>query len=136
MLHSTRWTTQKVAQRLDLIAPLVYRRRQVLAPFRFHELASADEQPLTGPEVDDHDWQTIEPFSYWGAAQTNFMLRGEFQVPAEWDGEGQVALYLPMGDAGEFLHPEALVYIDGGPYAACDRYHQEISATGYGAGWS
>jgi len=38
----------------------------------------------------------------------------------------QLLLYLPLGEAGDFSHPEALVYIDGEPYAACDRHHQEI----------
>ncbi len=37
-----------------------------------------------------------------------------------------MALYLPLGEAGDFSHPEALAYIDGVPYAACDRHHQEI----------
>jgi alpha-mannosidase len=33
---------------------------------------------------------------------------------------------LPLGEAGDFSHPETLAYIDGRPYAACDRHHQEI----------
>jgi len=37
-----------------------------------------------------------------------------------------MALFMPIGIAGDFSHPEALVYIDGEPYAACDRHHQEI----------
>ncbi len=35
-------------------------------------------------------------------------------------------MHLPIGKAGDFSHPEALAYIDGLPYAACDRHHQEI----------
>lgn len=34
--------------------------------------------------------------------------------------------FLPLGESGDFSHPEALAYIDGQPYAACDRHHQEI----------
>jgi alpha-mannosidase len=37
-----------------------------------------------------------------------------------------VALYLPLGESGDFSHPETLAYIDGVPYAAGDRHHQEI----------
>ena len=37
-----------------------------------------------------------------------------------------VDLDLPLGDAGEFGHPEALVYLDGTAYAGCDCFHQEI----------
>ncbi|MBA3943265.1 MAG: alpha-mannosidase [Herpetosiphonaceae bacterium] len=126
MLHTTRWTAQKIAQRLELIAPLVYRRSHTLAPFRYHPLASPLEPPLVGQKVDDSDWQVIEPYTYWGTWRTDFMLRSSFDVPGDWDQALPVALYLPIGDAGEFVHPEALAYIDGASYAACDRYHQEI----------
>jgi alpha-mannosidase len=54
------------------------------------------------------------------------MLRAHFQIPADWERESNIALYLPLGDAGDFIHPEALIYVDGVSYAACDRYHHEI----------
>jgi alpha-mannosidase len=126
MLHQTRWTEEKIRQRLALIEPLVYRRSEELSPFRYYKLKDAREQPLVGPEVDDQDWAVVEPNTYWGGPQTNFMLRGVFQVPVEWPNTSQVALYLPLGDAGEFEHPEALLYIDGESFATCDRHHQEI----------
>jgi alpha-mannosidase len=47
-------------------------------------------------------------------------------VPRDWAAEGPVALYLPIGVAGDFSHPEALVYIDGEPFASCDRHHHEV----------
>lgn len=126
MQHAIRWTAKKIAQRLALIAPLVYRRTHDLPPFRYHALSSPAETPPTAPDVDDSGWQVIEPFTVWGSWRTNFIMRGRFEVPSGWDAAAPVALYLPLGDAGEFVHPEALVYIDGTPYAACDRYHQEL----------
>src|SRR5690242_16972299 len=99
MLHTTRWTTQKIAQRLDLIAPLVYRRSEPLAPFRYHVLDSPEAPPLLGAEVDDRGWEVIEPNTYWGGRRINFMLRSVFQVPDGWDTDAPVALYLPLGDA-------------------------------------
>ncbi len=126
MLHSIRWTTKKIAQRLKLIEQLVHRRSQPLAPLRYRELSSPKELPLVDSYLDDHEWTVIAPFSYWSGGRTNFMLRGEFQVPADWSNATHVALHLPLGDAGEFEHPEALVYIDGQSYAAVDRHHQEI----------
>ena len=83
-------------------------------------------EPPLGPRVDDSDWPVIEPDTYWGSWMTDFALRGHFRVPADWEPEYPVALYLPLGEAGDFSHPEALAYIDGVPYAACDRHHQEI----------
>ncbi len=77
-------------------------------------------------EVDDSSWSEIPHHTYWGAPRTNFILRTTFNVPNSWVGAGPVALFLPIGISGDFSHPEALAYIDGQPYAACDRHHQEI----------
>ena len=124
MLHAIRWTIEKITARLALIEPLVYRRRVVLAPFRYQALPGPEAAPPVAPEVDDRDWPVIMPDTHWGRPATDFVLRGAFQAPAGWDGP--LALHLPLGEAGNFSHPEALVYIDGQPYAACDRHHQEI----------
>ena len=126
MSHKIRWTGRKIAQRLRLIEPLVYRRQQRLAPFRYASLLGPLEAPPVGFDVADKEWPVVEPFSYWGQFISDFILRGHFQVPADWDPELPVALYLPLGEAGDFSHPEALAYVDGTPYATCDRQHQEI----------
>src|SRR3712207_2454150 len=126
MLHTTRWTETKITQRLAMIEALVYRRSEPLPPFHYRVLSSPMEPPLAGDEGPEGDWTVIEPNSNWGAPDTNFVLRAEFQVPADWDMDVPIALYLPLGDAGDFVHPEALVYVDGQPFATCDRYHQEI----------
>jgi len=127
MHHKTRWTSLKIAQRLTLIEPLIYRRHQPLPPFRYQVLSGPSEPPPIGLEVDDSDWVTIPPNSYWGNWFTDFVMRTQFQVPADWDSSAPVALYLPLGTAGDFSHPEALAYVDGQPYGTCDRHHQEIS---------
>lgn len=126
MYHKTHWTLNKIQSRLDLIKPLVYRRQQPVQPFRYRELEGPLAPPPVGPEVDDSNWKMIYPCEYWGTWMTDFIMRTSFQVPAEWDNSGPIALYLPIGVAGEFSHPEALAYIDGTPYAACDRHHQEF----------
>src|ERR671922_903868 len=127
MHHKTRWTSLKIAQRLTLIQPLIYRRHQPLPPFRYLELSGPSEPPPVGLEVDDRDWVTLSPNTYWGKWFTDFVMRTQFQVPDDWDRDTPVALYLPLGTAGDFSHPEALAYVDGEPYATCDRHHQEIS---------
>ena len=126
MFHQIRWTAQKIAQRVQLVNSLVYRRRTTLPYFRFRQLAGPEEAPLTTPTVDDSHWPVIEPGTIWANPDTNFVLRTQFQLPANWDASLPIALYLPIGETGDFSHPEALVYIDGKPYAACDRHHQEI----------
>lgn len=57
-----------------------------------------------------------------------FCLRTTFTLPEYMDASQPIALYLPLGDAGDFSHPECLAYIDPGPepYATCDRHHQEF----------
>jgi len=126
MIHKIRWTAEKIARRIALIEPLVYRHRFPLAPFRYTTLSGPMEGPPIGLDVDDSDWPVIEPNTYWGQWMTDFVLRGRFQVPDDWDPDIPVALYLPLGESGDFSHPEFLAYIDGTPYAACDRHHQEI----------
>lgn len=126
MLHRTRWTLQKIAQRLALIEPLVYRRQRPLPDWRYHVLDGPLAPPPVQPEVDDSDWLVITPEQYWGKWGVTFVLRNEFEVPEAWPNAEPVALFLPLGDAGSFTHPEALAYVDGQPYATCDRYHREI----------
>ena len=126
MFHQIRWTIKKITQRLSLIEPLVYRRRQSMPPFRYQTLASPYAAPPVASDIDDSTWSVIEPHTYWGKWRTDFILRSHFTIPADWDHDVPVALYLPIGNAGDFIHPEALAYIDGVSYAACDRYHQEF----------
>ncbi len=130
VIHKMRWTAEKIAHRLALIEPLVYRQRTVLPPFRFTELPDPSpdsvQPPPVAPDVDDSAWEVLEFNRYWAGSDVNFVLRGSFQVPADWDPAAATALYLPLGEAGSFSHPEALVYVDGTPYAACDRHHQEV----------
>ena len=126
MRHQSRWTAQKIAQRLALIEPLVYRYRQPLAPFRYTALDGPHSPPPVGLDVHDAAWTIIEPHTYWATWQTDFVLRTRFTVPPDWPTEAPVALFLPLGMAGDFSHPEVLAYIDGVAYAGSDRHHQEI----------
>jgi alpha-mannosidase len=124
MHHQTYWTPQKIARRLTLIAPLIYRHRQPLPSFRYTTLSGPLEDPPVGLDMDDSQWEAIEPNTYWGTWMTDFTMRARFTVPAGW--QAPTALYLPIGNSGDFSHPEALAYIDGEPYAAADRHHHEI----------
>ncbi len=126
MYHRTRWTPEKIRQRLELISPLVYIKRKSIPSFFYRALDSALTSAPVGLDVDDSDWQEIYPNEYWGSWMQNFVLRTKFSLPEYLDMAQPIALYLPLGEAGDFSHPEALAYIDGIPYAACDRHHQEI----------
>lgn len=126
MLHQMRWTAQKIAQRIELIEPLVYRRRSPLPAFRFAKLNDPMDEPPVAVDVNDRDWPLVEANTHWIDLFTNFVLRTTFEVPTGWDAGAEVALYLPLGDLGGFSHPEALAYIDGEAYATCDRHHQEF----------
>lgn len=126
MSHDIRWTTEKIEQRLHLIAPLVYRRRAPIAAFRYRPLAGSDVPPPVGPDVDDGDWPRIDAGDVWGERNTDFVLRTRFRVPADWTRDAPIALHLPLGEAPDFAHPEALAYIDGRSYAGIDRYHRDI----------
>lgn len=124
MYHQTRWTISKLQQRYRLIETLIYRQQSTLPAFRFQSLTGPLDKPPTGLDTDDSQWEIIEPRTYWAAQDTTFTLRCRLQVPGDWTGP--VSLVLPLGDAGDFSHPEALAYLDGVPFAACDRHHQEL----------
>ena len=126
MYHRTRWTPKKIGQRLELITPLVYIKRKSLPSFRYRDLNDALTPPPIELSVDDSTWQEIDAYEYWGSWMQNFIMRTTFTIPEGWDKTQPIALYLPLGEAGDFSHPEALAYIDGVAYAACDRHHQEI----------
>ena len=126
MYHRQRWTLEKIKQRLKLIEPLVYAKRKSLPSFRYQEVNGLLVPSPVGNDVDDTQWLEIAADGYWGAARREFTMRTEFSIPEDWDTLQPIALYLPLGEAGDFSHPEALAYIDGKPYATCDRHHQEI----------
>ena len=126
MLHTMRWTSQKIRQRLALIEPLAYSHHHPLPPFRFATLEDPRGNPPISPDVKDNAWQQIPWGTHWGSPNVDFVLRSQFQIPTDWSPAEPIALHLPLGESGDFSHPEALVYIDGQPFAACDRHHHEV----------
>jgi len=126
MYHKQRWTPEKIKGRLELISPLVHIKQLPLPSFRYRELDGPQTKPPIEINVEDSQWQEISANEYWGSWKQDFILRTSFTIPLDWDNSQPIALYLPFGDAGDFSHPEALAYIDGVPYAACDRHHQEF----------
>ncbi|MBW6472021.1 MAG: alpha-mannosidase [Anaerolineaceae bacterium] len=125
MYHRHRWTLEKLKARLALITPLVYKEKFPLSPFYYLELADPTSKPDIEPDLSS--WTIVHPNSYWGNWQTNFQLFTTFRIPEGWDFQKPIAIHLPLGGIeGDFSHPEALAYIDGVPYAACDRHHKEI----------
>jgi len=126
MYHRQRWTPEKIKQRLELISSLVYIKRKALPSFLYKELANPTTHPPIEVNVDDSQWKEIDSNEYWGSWMQDFILRTTFTLPEYMDAAQPIALYLPLGDAGDFSHPECLAYIDGEPYATCDRHHQEF----------
>ena len=126
MYHRTRWTPEKIKQRLNLISPLVYIKRKALPSFRYHALSGPTVPAPIEMHGDDSQWKEVAANEYWGSWMQDFVLRTTFAFPDDMDATQPIALYLPLGDAGDFSHPECLAYIDGQPYATCDRHHQEF----------
>jgi alpha-mannosidase len=129
MQHEIRWTIPKIRARLGLIAPLVYRCRDPLPPFRLVRHASPEDLPAL--DADPALGADIGPGSQWVEPEMNFTLLTTFTVPADWPDDLPVALYLPLGNAGDFSHPEARVYVDGRAMSSCDRHHQEVILPDY-----
>ena len=127
MDHEQRWTADKIAQRIDLVETLIYRRRLALPDWRFLKLSSptVTPPPPVQPDLDDTGWELIPTNTVWGGARLNFTLRTRFTLPPDWDA-AHSALFLPIGIANDFSHPETLAYIDGQPASSIDRHHQEV----------
>ncbi len=126
MRHQIRWTAEKISRRLELIEAQTYRQTAEIPVFRYKYLMDPLDPPPVMVDVDDSAWDMIQTFEYWANPRTNYILRTKFTTAEFQVAAGPIALYLPIGIAGNFSHPEALVYIDGEPLAACDRHHQEI----------
>jgi alpha-mannosidase len=127
--HDIRQTSKKIHHRLRLVEPLVYCRCHPVPCFRYLRLESPLVDPPVSMQAEEENWQIIPWGSYWGEFNADFVIRTQFQVPPGWSVDAPTALFLPIGKAGDFSHPEALIYVDGLPYAACDRHHQEILLT-------
>lgn len=125
MRHEQRWTREKIAQRIELLGNCIYRRHMALPEWRYLSLQSPADPAPAGIRVDDTNWETIPVLGMWGAIRQEFALRTRFTVPQDWSGH-EVALYLPIGIANDFSHPETLAYIDGEPISSVDRHHQEV----------
>ena len=126
-MHRVRWTLEKISARLQFLSDTaIYRHSQPLGSFKFR----AGSYPLVAIDIDDRDWQVIEPGSYWGELRQEFTLRTTFALPEQW--EQPVALSLPLGhskslEALAFLYgPEAMAYLDGVAYRGVDPNHQEL----------
>ena len=124
MTHGFRFTAEKVAARLELLRVQAVSRRHPLPSFHLLDLPDAATEPPLDAPLDG--WERIEPESYWGRFDLNFLLRTHVAVPEGWP-RANLALHLPLGNAGDiFTHPEALLYLDGEPIASADRYHHTI----------
>ncbi len=119
MHHQSRWTLPKLNRRLPWLESLVYRSSLELEPFLYREVEAG-----ATPDLQAEAGCALPPGTWWGRGSLHFVLRGRFRVPTEWNGPA--ALHLPLGEPGDFSHPEALVYVDGRSLSACDRHHQEI----------
>lgn len=128
-MHEIRWTVEKIENRINVIRELVYKRRMKMSPFRYSLYHSAvpDHSDII---KDDSSWEELSSGTYWGKWKTNFILQTKFNVPEEFREGLDASLYLPLGESGDFSHPEGLLYIDGEAAASCDRHHQEILIPG------
>lgn len=123
-MHQIRWTIPKIRGRLNLIQSLVYQRRAPLPPFRLIKHTSPADAPAL--DADPAAGELVCAGDHWVEPDLNFTLLTTFTLPADWPDEPPLALYLPLGNTGDFSHPEALAYVDGTPLSSCDRHHQEV----------
>ena len=130
MIHNVRWTTKNIAKRIELFDSLVYRKRVPLGDFRYRVLDDHLNPSPAGNDVDVRGWETISANSLWGARYTELAMRNEFSVKSDWDTSLPVALYLPVGESGDFSHPDGVAL---GPATVADQL-ERVPAHADGAG--
>ncbi len=123
MNHELRLTAEKIRSRIETIRHFRFLSRKPIERFRFARLPDAGSKPdLDG---DDASWPRLDWNSYWAGSDTHFVLRSRIRVPAA--GGRPVGLHLPIGEGKDgFLHPEALLYVDGCPVASTNRFHRIV----------
>ncbi|MBP8950077.1 MAG: hypothetical protein KBG73_14640, partial [Candidatus Promineofilum sp.] len=126
MEHERRGTARAIGHALKWVAPLVYRRRAEMEPLRLWLL----DGPLADVPETNGNGVLVPSGSYWGGPNVDFLLGGAFVVPPDFDPAAPIALHLPLGEAGDFSHPEALAMLDGVAWAGVDRHHQEMPLPG------
>ncbi|MFZ4815605.1 MAG: alpha-mannosidase, partial [Phototrophicaceae bacterium] len=123
MQHRFRQTADKIATKLKALQKTVFMRRQPLAQW---ELALLGQQaPYPAPFIED--WQTVPVGSVWGRWNENFLMKNTLTIPDDWQSAHSLALHLPLGDANDYFpHPEALITLNGEPFATVDTRHMTV----------
>ena len=119
MNHDLRFTSDKIAKRIELIRPLIRKSSHEIPEFRLETLDRPDATPGSGEDQGKVAWH-----SYWAGQDTHFVLTSAFEIPECMENP---ALFLPLGVAGDiFTHPEALIRVDGQIIGSADRHHQLV----------
>ncbi len=126
MRHKNYMTVDKIKHFINTLNRRVQKKLTELPPFHYTQLESAFVPALDESFFKNYQWTKIESNSFWGKPGADFIMRSSFAVPDQSCGK-VLALNLPIGNANDFCHPEALVYIDAKPLAGLDCNHQEIA---------
>ena len=126
MIHEARFTADKIDHLLRLLQARVYCAARDLPPFRVNLYPAGHDAAAGEAEQTESSGELVHADDYWGAWNRDFVLTCRFALPVDWRGRSPLALWLPLGEAGDFSHPEALARVDGRRFGACDRNHQEL----------
>jgi alpha-mannosidase len=125
-MHKYRLTISKIKSHLERIKPYVNEKQKSLEAFK----VMFTNENLIGNNVNDEDWQTIQPGEYWGGLRKDFVLRTSFNVSKNWSNRASFMLKIGNSkslEALSFLYgPEALLYIDGELCCGLDPNRQRI----------
>jgi alpha-mannosidase len=127
MKDSATQVIQRLGQRVASIERrLILAQHSLPAP---HYAQLPDGRPLSAIALETLTWQPLSYHSYWGTWQTNFLMRFQLRLPADWDTTQPSLLHLPLGEAADDfqVHPEALIYADGEPFATADVRHAHVA---------
>jgi alpha-mannosidase len=121
---------------MELVAQRVERYLTDLSPFLTREeSAPAEVRAFQGdvpaarePTFDDSAWPLIGPDTPWREPLgSTWWLRGSFRRPANWPAsETALLAQNVVKPAGGLQDVEGMLYLNGRPYHALDRYHKLV----------
>ncbi|HQD38937.1 MAG: alpha-mannosidase [Firmicutes bacterium] len=103
----------KLEKRIEELGELIYDKKQAITV-----QWSEEEEPAAYAEV--------KPGLWWGGRDQTVWFRGEVKVPEDFSGKLALAVELSGLRTENLSGPEALLFFEGEPVGAIDKFHREV----------
>lgn len=110
-------TLPKLEKRIAELGDFVYDKKQALAV----KWSNSEESS---------DYKEAAPGLWWGGRDETVWFRGTIAIPEDFSGKLALAVELSGYRTEDLSGPEALLFFEGEPVGAIDKYHREVVLPG------